>query len=151
MKNLNLGSGTSRKQDYLSVDLYIPEADLMVDITRPLPFDDESIDSIYASHVVEHFSREEWESIHKDWVRVLKKGGSIEIRCQDIIKTCQKFINNPTEPFNMMALYGTQLTLGEYHKNGFTEQSLTDSFPSLLSELLEPSTDYELHMRFTKQ
>ena len=81
--NLNLGSGTSRKQDYLSVDLYTPEADVMIDLTRPLPFDDESVDNIYASHVVEHFSRDEWESIRKDWVRVLKPGGAIEIRCPD--------------------------------------------------------------------
>ena len=148
--NLNLGSGTSRKQDYLSVDLYTPEADVMIDLTRPLPFDDESVDNIYASHVVEHFSREEWESMRKDWVRVLKKGGAIEIRCPDIIKVCRKVADNPTDPFSMMTLYGGQHAEGEYHKNGFTAESLVESFPGLLSEILDPSTDYELHMRFTK-
>ena len=150
MLNLNLGSGTSRKQDYLSIDLYTPEADVMIDLTRPLPFDDESVDNIYASHVVEHFSRDEWESIRKDWVRVLKPGGAIEIRCPDIIKVCQKFITNPSDDFNMKTLYGLQTNEGEYHKNGFTVGSLVSSFPDLLSEILAPSTDYELHMRFTK-
>lgn len=150
MLQLNLGSGTNRKQDYISVDLYT-EADLIINIVRPLPFDDETVDNIYASHVIEHFTREEWDSMHTDWVRVLKPGGSIEIRCPDIIKSCEKLIENPYDPFNMMILYGGQHAEGEYHKNGFTQRSLTDSFPSLTARLLEPSTDYELHMKFKKE
>lgn len=147
---LNLGSGTNRIQDHISVDLYIDEADLGLDLTRKLPFDDESIDAIYSSHVVEHFSRAEWDDIRKDWTRVIKKGGTIEIRCPDIVKVCEQMLANPYDPFTMMKLYGLQSTEGEYHKNGFTQESLTDSFPHMVAELLSPSSDYELHMRFTK-
>lgn len=149
MLNLNLGSGTTRKQDYLSVDLYA-DADLEVDLRNPLPFDNETVDNIYACHVIEHFSRDEWEEIYPDWVRVLKIGGTIEIRCPDIVKSCQQLIDNPNELRSLQILYGLQSHDGEYHKNGFTEQSLTEYFMGFDAEVLEPSTDYELHMRFTK-
>lgn len=148
--NLNLGSGSNRKQDYISVDLYTPEADLGLDLTRLLPFDDESVDNIYACHLIEHFSRAEWLQASHDWYRVLKTGGTIEIRCPDIVKSCQKLIDNPEELWSLQILYGLQSNDGEYHKNGFTEATLRQSFPSMESELLGPSTDYELHMRFTK-
>jgi predicted SAM-dependent methyltransferase len=131
MLNLNLGSGTNRKQDYVSVDLYTPEADLGLDLTRPLPFDSESVDNIYASHVIEHFSRAEWDDIKHEWVRVLKPGGTIEIRCPEISKVCKKFLADPTDTFTMMQLYGLQNTPGEYHKNGFTYRSLIADFAGL--------------------
>lgn len=149
--NLNLGSGTNRKQDYISVDKYCPEADEHWDLTQRLPLDDESVDNIYACHVIEHFSRAEWDSMRRDWVRVLKPGGSIEIICPDILKVCQKFINNPNQPYPMMQMYGLQTNDGEYHKNGFTEFILFSSFIDLDSEVLPATDDTELHMRFTKR
>lgn len=148
--NLNFGAGSTRRQDYISVDLYDPSADLQIDIAKLLPFDDETVDNIYACHVIEHLSRREWMTAHHEWVRVLKKGGSIEIRCPDIVKVCQKLIEKPDDLWSYQVLYGLQTTPGEYHKNGFTEQSLTKWFMGLDAELLEPSTDYELHMKFTK-
>ena len=150
MLKLNMGSGTSRYKDYVSVDLYTPEADLGLDITRPLPWKDGEVDCIYASHVVEHFSRDEWELVSKEWYRVLKDGGTIEIRCPDIAEVCKKYLSNPKDPFVMMQLYGLQNTEGEYHKNGFTYGTLCDSFPKMTGELLDPSTDTEVHARFTK-
>jgi predicted SAM-dependent methyltransferase len=150
MLNLNMGSGSNRKQDYVSVDLYTPEADLGIDLTKPLMWDDNTVDNIYASHVVEHFSRDEWELVRKEWARVLKPGGCIEIRCPDIVKVCEKFLKNPDDNFTMMQLYGLQSNEGEFHKNGFTYESLCSSFPDFTPELLEPSTDTEVHARFTK-
>lgn len=149
MLNLNLGSGGNRKQDYVSVDLHT-DADIGLDLTRPLPWKDGEVDNIYSSHVVEHFSREEWERISKEWQRVIKVGGTIEIRCPDIVKVCEKFLDDPTDEFRMMQLYGQQGHDGEFHKNGFTKDSLTASFPDCVATTLAPSTDTELHMMFRK-
>lgn len=148
--NLNLGAGTNRKQDYLSVDFYT-DADIKHDLTKPLPYADGTVDNIYACHVVEHFSKAEWEVIAKDWSRVIKPGGCIEIRCPDIVLSAQRLIANPKDPFNIQIIYGNQTTPGEFHKNGFTYASLTEYFPEFTSVLLEPSTDYELHIKLTKE
>lgn len=150
MFNLNFGSGTSRIQDFISVDLYAPEADLGLDLTRKLPWPDNSVDNIYSSHLVEHLSRSEWEQARKEWARVLKPGGTIEIRCPNIVLVCERFLRDPKSERLMQQLYGLQTNEGEYHKNGFTRESLEASFPTLKAELLAPSTSTELHMRFTK-
>lgn len=149
--NLNLGSGTNRKQGFISVDLYTPEADVQLDLTQPLPYEDETIDNIYASHVVEHFTRDEWEFVRGEWARILKRGGTIEIRCPDIIKVCKKLLLNPEDEFTMKQLYGLQSNDGEHHKNGFTYDSLTKSFPNYTATRLDPSTDTELHVKFIKE
>jgi SAM-dependent methyltransferase len=149
MLKLNLGAGTSRYQDYISVD-YHHEADLQHDLTTPLPYQNGEVDAIYSSHVVEHFTREEWGRVAGDWDRVLKPGAKIEIRCPDIEKLCQLVVNGTDLELQLTRIYGQQGDEGQLHKNGFTETTLAQSFPNFASKLLEPSTDYELHMELTK-
>ena len=50
------------------------------DITK-LPYEDESVDLIYASHVLEYFDREEVVSILQEWTRVLKGGRRAQNSC----------------------------------------------------------------------
>lgn len=145
--NLNLGSGTSRKQDFLSVDLYA-DADVQWDLTQPLPLEDGEVDNIYASHLIEHFSKAEWELVRKEWARVLKVGGTIEIHCPDIVQACL-IVASDLSRLNI--IYGNQDTPGEFHKNGFTYQTLCNSFPGFYGELLEPASEYELHVKLTKE
>ncbi len=45
----------------------------------PLAYKDESVDEIYASHVLEHFPYNKTQEVLNDWVRVLKPGGRIRI------------------------------------------------------------------------
>lgn len=151
MIRLNLGSGSNRMQDgYVNVDLHT-DADLQHDLTTALPYQDNSVDHIYSSHVIEHFSRRQWDFVRKDWARVLKPGASMDLRCPDLFKLCQNFADAPDQFVRLEQIYGQQAHPGEFHKNGFTVQSLTDSFPGFTPTLLQPSSDYELHMRFTKQ
>lgn len=52
---LNLGCGHQRKEGYIGVDLYpCPGADVLCDLTRPLPFADSSVDEILLDNVIEH-------------------------------------------------------------------------------------------------
>ena len=48
------------------------------DITK-IPYGDNSVDLIYASHVLEYFNREEAIAILKEWKRVLKPGGMLRL------------------------------------------------------------------------
>jgi predicted SAM-dependent methyltransferase len=145
--NLNMGAGSNRKQDFKSVDLYT-DADIQWDLTEPLPLEDGQVDNIFASHVIEHFSKAEWADISKEWARVLKPGGTIEIYCPDIIQAC---LVVAADLSRLNIIYGNQDTPGEFHKNGFTYKTLCDSFPGFYGELLEPTTDYELHVKLTKE
>jgi predicted SAM-dependent methyltransferase len=51
---LNLASGCHPKRDWINVDLFAPTADLRLDLRRPFPFPDNSVDRIYVEHFFEH-------------------------------------------------------------------------------------------------
>jgi len=72
---LELGGGEQGREGWLNVDLYADNADLQLDLRRPLPFPDLSIEAIYSSHVLEHFSYPEpLRSLLRECFRVLKVG-----------------------------------------------------------------------------
>ncbi len=46
-------------------------------------FSDDSVDFIYASHCLEHFSYRKVTTVLKEWARVLKKGGFLRLSVPD--------------------------------------------------------------------
>jgi predicted SAM-dependent methyltransferase len=78
---LEFGSHVPRK-DWYTVDL-LPGADIITDLTREFPFPDNTVDKIYCSHFLEHFSMRDLNKILKECHRVLKKGGSLSVCVPD--------------------------------------------------------------------
>ena len=109
------------------------EADIMDDATKLNKIEDNSLDGIYSSHLIEHFWWWELESILKLWYRKLKVGGRIEIRCPDIewiFKKCSSSIKNNKlylvwEDVLLHNIYGAGVEPwhrfyckeGQYHRN----------------------------------
>lgn len=160
MIKLNLGSGSIKLPDYTNVDFFVKGVDLEHDLRTPLPFPDNSVDEIRASHLVEHFSRLEWEKVRKDWARVIKPNGIIEIYCPDMDIVCDFFINNEEDikwDWWIKVIYGWQGNEdtgdieGQFHKNGFTFDKLAADFPDFDAVQLEGTTDHELHVKLTKR
>jgi len=77
---LNLGCGGDVKKGWLNCDLVDgPGVDKVFDASQvPLPFDDNSVDEILVSHVLEHIPT--WESTVTDMARILKPGGLLTVR-----------------------------------------------------------------------
>ena len=75
-RKMNLGSGPRPMRGYVNVDLYC-DADVQTDIRTGLPFADESFDTVFASHIFEHFSGEENLRIWSELGRVLRPGGNL--------------------------------------------------------------------------
>lgn len=136
---LNLGSGTIRKKGYVDIDLY-RDCDLKWDLRQELPYDGESISEIYASHLIEHLTRREFEAVLPNWYHVLKKGGVLEIHCPDLDQICSSWASGDQRELKMM-LYGGQEDFGkgECHKNGFT-----------LTELVRELTEVGFKIRETE-
>ena len=72
---LNLGAGNQPYVGYTGVDMSGWAADVKHDLTTPLPFADNTVDEIFASHVVEHFPLWQIQKLLLDWHRALKPGG----------------------------------------------------------------------------
>jgi len=94
-----------------------------------LPYEDNSVDLIYASHVLEYFDREDVIGVLKEWRRVLKPGGKLYLSVPDFRKMADLYLNDyiPLHRF-LGPLYGRMGNEGEkiYHKTVYDYSSLGD-------------------------
>lgn len=122
---LNLGCGNDYDPNYTNIDLYAENVDIRHDIKK-LPYADNSIDEIKASHVIEHFDFFEGQEILKEWYRVLKPNSKIYIETPDFFTSCQEFINaTEEERINLYGHFFSQPWIpGQTHKFLFTESQL---------------------------
>lgn len=125
---LNIGGGDTDLPGYIVVDRSVGlEA-------YPLGLPDESVDEVYASHVIEHFDRAEVTAVIMDWYRVLKPGGKIRIATPDVshiahlIANGQPFIDGQGEARTWGAvLSGGQKDANDYHKCHMDYSDLADT------------------------
>lgn len=79
-KVLNLGCGFNKypHKNVVNLDAFgVCEPDVVHDLSKPLPFEDESFDFIIANHIMEHV--QDWWGCFNECARVLKTGGKMEI------------------------------------------------------------------------
>ncbi len=79
MKKLHLGCGPDKRQGYINCDIREEvNPDVLLDLTKKLPFDDDSIDEIYIENVLEHIPNYDF-TIKEMW-RVCKNEAKIKIK-----------------------------------------------------------------------
>ena len=80
-KKLHLGCGNIRLPGFCNVDILNTIAvDVVSDISKLDNFSNNSIELIYACHVLEHFSHEEVKRVLSRWYQVLSPGGEHWLR-----------------------------------------------------------------------
>jgi len=82
-KRLNLGCGPDRKEGWINADILI-RSDYYIDVTKKLPFPDNSIDFIFSEHVIEHLTKQECIFFLKECHRVLRIGGILRFSTPDL-------------------------------------------------------------------
>lgn len=73
---LNLGCSDDHKSGWVNVDRVEP-ADVVVDLRTPWPWEDSSVEAIYAHDVFEHLASKTW-TLNESW-RVLRPGGHLDL------------------------------------------------------------------------
>lgn len=129
MKILNLGSGDMGKQEgIINVDIRdLPNVDVVCDFTKKLPFKDGECDGVLSRNCIEHFARNEYERIFQEWVRVVKKGGLVQIETVDMGFLMDKWRVIPEE--NLLdGILGAQTYDENFHKMAFTREMLERLF-----------------------
>jgi predicted SAM-dependent methyltransferase len=98
------------------------------DITR-LNFDNNTVDLIYASHVLEYFDRKEAELVLKEWYRVLKPNGILRVAVPDFESMVNLYCYKAYSLEEFLGpLYG-KMEMGDktiYHKTTYDFNSLSD-------------------------
>jgi predicted SAM-dependent methyltransferase len=80
VSHLHLGCGTKYLAGFVNIDGNLfNKIDLWLDVRNGLPFRSNSIDSIYSTHMFEHFYTDELNRLLQECVRVLKNGGGMRL------------------------------------------------------------------------
>ena len=126
MIKLHLGCGSVLLPGWTNVDLDdIPEIDVQDDVRTLTKIKDNSCDIIYASHVLEHFGRKEFESILKVWNKKLKINGILRLAVPDFEKAIEWY-NDTNKIEDVIGLIsGGQKTEFDYHKMIYDRKFLT--------------------------
>lgn len=84
---LNLGCGVNTSSEFINVDAFpFAKTHLILNILDLSYFPSNSVDMVYASHVIEHIPRAKLESTLAEWCRVLKPGGILRFGVPDFDK-----------------------------------------------------------------
>lgn len=92
-RRLEIGSSAARIPGFESLNI-IPSrhVDYVLDCTRRLPFRSGTFSIIYASHVIEHLPWYSAAEVLREWSRILKRGGKLEVWVPDALKVCETVV-----------------------------------------------------------
>lgn len=155
---LDLGGGYRRGENgWVNVDTS-PQADFYWHLAEPLPLPDDSVDDLYTSHLLEHLTFEQTQSLLAECLRILKPGREISV----CVPNARLFIEHymgardlPAEFFAWKGAYHhtTRIDavnyiayLGDEHKYMFDQENLefvlrAAGFRDVRPREFDPDTD----------
>lgn len=105
---LNLGCGSSVKPGWINLDLEPVPGAIKCDLSKGIPYPDNSVKVIYSEHMIEHLTFVQGLQHLTDCYRVLKPGGVIRISTPDM--------------YTLMVNY-LEKKIGYYEEVGFSPES----------------------------
>ncbi|MBD1945809.1 methyltransferase domain-containing protein [Coleofasciculus sp. FACHB-712] len=133
MKSLKLHIGGQESHpDWKILDIEPrPEVDYVANASDLSQLESNSVEMIYASHVLEHFYyglNNELINTLKEWHRVLQPGGKLLISVPDLKSLCWLYLNPNLMPLErhhlMRIIFGGQTNINDVHKVGFDYEIL---------------------------
>ncbi len=134
---LNVGCGQVKYPGWVNIDIE-PGADLVLDVRKGLPFDDNSVDFIYNEHLLEHLTLEEGKKGLSEFHRCLKKEGVLRIAMPDLDWTIQQYDKDfknedwfPGPGYEFVKTKGMAINMAFYwwgHKYLYNEEDLRNLF-----------------------
>jgi len=100
-----------------------------LNLTKPLPFADDSIEAIFSSHVLEHLFMDEVEKLIVEFYRTLQKGGVCRVVVPDLEKIITKYdVNDPRAFLTDIFEISKRGEVKNSHHCGFTGSFLIKLF-----------------------
>lgn len=134
---LNLGAGATEIAGYEPIDRKNGQE------VYPLECDDESVDEIYVSHVLEHFSHTETHKVLAHWMEKLRPGGLLRLAVPDFPWICKHYLDG--EAINTMGyVMGGHVDENDRHGALFDREMLIDAMVNVgLERIGSWESEYE--------
>ena len=125
---LHLGCGKKYIEGFKHVDLLdFNHIDYRTSVDDLHFAEDNSIDMIYAAHILEHFGRLEYKAVLKEWFRVLKPNGILRVSVPSF-ESVVKYYNEKDDNLELLLgllVGGQKIGQYDYHKMIFDQKLLT--------------------------
>src|SRR6266576_6468156 len=99
-QHLHLGCGPKYLPNFVNVDANpLNKIDLWLDVRNGLPFNSDSIDTIYCTHMIEHFYPDELQRLLIECLRVLKRGAGMRLIVPNLSSAIMAYSQNRSDWF----------------------------------------------------
>lgn len=113
---LHLGCGKKYLSGYIHVDIIkYPNVDIQADIRNLDSIPNNSVDEIYACHVLEHFNRKEIIQVLTEWNKKLKVNGILRLAVPDFEAIVKEYNEHKNLHLLQGLLVGGQRDKYDYH------------------------------------
>lgn len=135
---LNLGCWVFKMMGYINIDIDPQFADVVADCNK-LPYEDNSVDEIYAGHILEHCV-DPYIAL-AEWKRVMKEGAQINVVIPDMKKAVSlpvdvaAFGNMSTQSYLDHVAFGSSNRKEQNHWHIFTEEILVEMMSKYFREI----------------
>lgn len=119
---IDIGGGHRVREGYLNVDPNLSTSDFKYSVLA-MPFKNDEIEAINASHVLEHLSKHEVSLALGECYRVLQKDGIMDIEVPELQWVLQNWLNQPEDNRwggELDKVFGQQSYPGDEHRCGFS-------------------------------
>jgi SAM-dependent methyltransferase len=97
-----------------------------LDLTRPLPYPDAAFEAVFGSHVLEHLTPDEGETLLRELHRVLRPGGILRIAVPDLDRVIGEYDATTPDEFLFGMLQGRERSTSRHrHWWQYNERSLS--------------------------
>jgi ubiquinone/menaquinone biosynthesis C-methylase UbiE len=131
---LHIGCGQRHIPGFVHLDIACKRHVDIVARAECLPLRNQCCALIYASHILEHFSRNEYLYVLREWWRVLQPGGVLRLAVPDFAACARLYVANSLNRglLDLIGLIcGRQNDPYNYHNMVFDEPTLTDALRSV--------------------
>jgi predicted SAM-dependent methyltransferase len=129
---LHLGCYHKKIYGFINIDARGEvEPDIIDDALELKKIENETVDLVYASHLLEHFKREDSIKALKRWYEVLKPGGVLRLAVPDLEAAFGYYQKTKDLKILQNLIYGSQKHPYDFHYNGWDLFTLTNDLKSV--------------------
>jgi predicted SAM-dependent methyltransferase len=125
-------------------------ADVVIDILKGLPYENNTISKIVSVHMIEHMPRLMAPKVAVEFFRVLKSGGTCDVEVPNFDLTVKEYLdgNDAVKKIRIENIYGRQFFDGDQHCWGYNFTRLKELLTTAGFIDIVEIPEHSYHKRF---